>query len=120
MSQKNLTYSPSIYQFYINNSEKNTSELFFKDNTITTRKYNIITFLPKSLLIQFMRPANIYFLVIAIIQFISIISPLSPISAIAPLIIVLTVSLIREGIEDFQKAKMDHYYKWRFENGRNY
>ncbi len=108
MSQKNLTYSPSIYQFYINNSEKNTSELFFKDNTITTRKYNIITFLPKSLLIQFMRPANIYFLVIAIIQFISIISPLSPISAIAPLIIVLTVSLIREGIEDFQKAKMDH------------
>ena len=107
MSFKPLKYNPSIYQFYLNNSLKNEKDLHFKDNKITTRKYNIITFLPKALIIQFLRPANIYFLIIAIIQCISLISPLSPLSAIVPLIFVLSVSLIREGIEDCQRAKMD-------------
>ena len=107
MSFPLLKYTPSKYQFYINNSEKNEKDLHFKNNKISTRKYNIITFLPKSLIIQFLRPANIYFLIIAIIECIPLISPLSPLNAILPLILVLSVSLIREGIEDFQKSKMD-------------
>ena len=100
MSFPLLKYTPSKYQFYINNSEKNEKDLHFKNNKISTRKYNIITFLPKSLIIQFLRPANIYFLIIAIIECIPLISPLSPLNAILPLILVLSVSLIREGIED--------------------
>ena len=102
-----LKYDPQIYQFYLTHVHKNINELKFKNNEIDTKKYNIITFLPKSLLFQFMRLANVYFLIIAIIQCISIISPLNPVSAIAPLIIVLSVSLIREGIEDYQRGKLD-------------
>ena len=102
-----LKYNPKIYQFYINNTKKNTKDLKFKSNKIDTKKYNIITFLPKSLLFQFIRPANIYFLIIAIIQCIPLISPLGPMSAVAPLIFVLSVSLIRELIEDLQRAKLD-------------
>ena len=102
-----LQLSKSKYQFYINNSEKNVKELKFKNNKITTTKYNIITFLPKALLFQFMRLANIYFLFIAIIQCIPLISPLGPMSAVLPLIIVLSVSLFREGYEDFQRSKLD-------------
>ena len=102
-----LKYNPKIYQFYINNTKKNTKDLKFKSNKIDTKKYNIITFLPKSLLFQFIRPANIYFLIIAIIQCIPLISPLGPMSAVAPLIVVLSVSLIRELIEDLQRAKLD-------------
>ena len=102
-----IEFNPQIYKFYINNPSLNVNELKYKNNTINTRKYNIITFLPKSLLFQFMRFANVYFLIIAIIQCIPIISPLGAFSAIIPLIFVLTVSLIREGYEDLQRAKID-------------
>ena len=83
-----------IYEFYINDPDRNTTELMFKNNTISTTKYNALTFLPKALLYQFIRLANIYFVFIAIIQSIPIISPLGAATAIAPLVFVLTVSLI--------------------------
>ena len=44
-----------IYEFYINDPQSNIDELMFKDNKISTTKYNAITFLPKALLYQFMR-----------------------------------------------------------------
>ena len=97
-----------IYEFYINDPERNTNELLFKNNTISTTKYNVITFLPKALLYQFIRLANIYFVFIAIIQSIPIISPLGAATAIAPLVFVLTVSLIREAVEDLKRRKLDN------------
>ena len=96
-----------LYQFYINDTAKNLETYHFKDNKIDTTKYNIITFLPKALLIQFVRLANIYFLVSAILSSIPIISPYSPVTAIAPIIIVLSVSIIREGFEDLARSKLD-------------
>ena len=68
----------NLYEFYINDNIKNKEQYNFKDNEINTKKYNIITFLPKALLLQFIRVANIYFLVTAILQCIPIISPLGP------------------------------------------
>lgn len=76
-------------------------------NYISTTKYNIITFLPLALIIQFKRYANIYFLISAIMQSIPLISPLSPFSAVAPLIFVISLSMIREGYEDYQRYKSD-------------
>ena len=97
----------NVYEFYINNTKGNKEELYFKDNRISTTKYNIFTFLPKSLMFQFIRLANVYFVFIAVIQSIPIISPISAATAIAPLVFVLCVSLIREGIEDYHRAKLD-------------
>ena len=97
----------NIYEFYINNIKGNTEELFFKDNRISTTKYNIFTFLPKALIFQFIRLANVYFVFIAVIQSIPIISPLGAATAIAPVVFVFCVSLIREGIEDYLRAKLD-------------
>ena len=54
-----------IYKLYINAPQKNTEELMFKDNKISTTKYNAFTFSPKTLLYQFIRLANIYFIFIA-------------------------------------------------------
>ena len=105
---ENIIKREDIYEFYINNPDKNTNELMFKDNTISTTKYNAFTFLPKALLYQFIRLANIYFVFIAIIQSIPIISPLGPATAIAPLVFVLTVSLIREAVEDLKRRKLDN------------
>ena len=96
-----------IYQFYINDNKRNDLEYHFKTNTIDTTKYNCLTFLPKALLFQFMRLANIYFLITAIIQCIPAISPLGAETALIPIIFVLSVSLIREAIEDLERRKLD-------------
>ena len=81
--------------------------LHFRSNKIRTTKYNIFSFLPKALMYQFSRFANVYFLVTAIIQSIPYVSPLNPFSAILPLIFVLGVSIIREGIEDYSRYRTD-------------
>ena len=54
-------------------------------------------FILVALVLQFKRLANIYFLVVAILQTIPVISPLDPVTAWAPLIFVLAISMIREG-----------------------
>ena len=79
----------------------------FCDNKVSTTKYNIVTFLPLSLFIQFRRVSNIYFLITAILQSIPQISPLQPFTAIAPLVFVLGVSMIRDGFEDYLRYKSD-------------
>ena len=79
----------------------------YPSNYVSTTKYNIITFLPYSLILQFRRYANFYFLTCAILQSIPIISPLSPLSAVLPLIFVLSLSMAREGFEDYKRWKSD-------------
>ena len=111
-SEENKTTSSiknekDFYTFYINNNERNKEEFNFKNNKIDTTKYNIITFLPKGLLYQFMRLANVYFLFTAILQCIPVISPLGSATALFPIIFVLSVSLIREAYEDCKRANLD-------------
>jgi magnesium-transporting ATPase (P-type) len=104
-------------RIYINQVYKNKKKFFFPDNFVRTSKYTIIDFIPKSLLLQFKRYANIYFLIIAVLQSIPSISPMNPSTAIAPLVFVLMVSMIREGFEDYdrhqsdEKENMDKVYR---------
>ena len=115
MSKKNVKMDSSIYHdeaneqpiyFHINDNKAN-KKYKIKNNKITTTKYNIFTLLPKGLLLQFTRLANIFFLFTAIIQSIPVISPLTSLTAIVPLIFVLGVSLIREFIEDWTRRSYD-------------
>ena len=96
-----------FHEFFINDNQKNF-KLKHPNNKLSTTKYNIFTFFPKSLIIQFVRLSNVYFLTTAIIQSIPIISPLSSYTAIVPLIFVLSVSIIREFIEDLSRLKYDN------------
>lgn len=89
---------------FINEDIKNSP---FPSNYVRSTKYTLITFLPLCLFYQFKRLANIYFLIIAIMQSIPAISPLTPISSIAPLIFVIAVSMIREAWEDFVRYRTD-------------
>ena len=79
----------------------------FVSNYIRTTKYTALNFFPLVLFNQFKRYANLYFLVNAILQSIPAISPLSPLSAVAPLVIVISLSILREGLEDMQRYKSD-------------
>jgi len=104
---KKETKKEKFIEFYINDNNKN-SIYNFSDNTITTTKYNLFTFIPKGLLYQFLSWSNIYFLFTAIIQSIKIISPITSITAIIPLIFVLGLGLIREAIEDLGRNNYDN------------
>lgn len=104
---KNTSHS-KVYQFYINKNTENINNLKYKkDNLVKLTKYNIFSFFPKSLLLQFNRLANIYFLIIAIIQSIPVISPLTPVTAIGPLLVVLAASMAREGWEEYKRYMFD-------------
>ena len=78
-----------------------------ESNYIRTTKYTMWSFLPLSLMYQFKREANIYFLLQAILNSIPAVSAMNPITAILPLIFVLGVSMLREGLEDYQRYKSD-------------
>ena len=96
-----------FHEFFINNNKKNKGRYNHQNNKISTTKYNFITFIPKSLIIQFARLPNIYFLSTAIIQSIPLISPLTSVTAIVPLLFVLMVSMIRDLIEDLTRLTYD-------------
>jgi len=79
----------------------------FATNYISTTKYSPFTFLPVATAMQFKRGVNLYLLFIAILCCIPIISPLLPAVAVMPIAFVLTISLIREGMEDIERNKND-------------
>ncbi|KAM1521227.1 phospholipid-transporting ATPase 3-like isoform X2 [Malus sylvestris] len=78
----------------------------FPGNSISTTKYNFITFLPKGLFEQFRRVANLYFLTISILSTTPI-SPVHPVTNVVPLSLVLFVSLVKEAFEDWKRFQND-------------
>ncbi|CAB1096353.1 unnamed protein product [Ectocarpus sp. CCAP 1310/34] len=83
------------------------------DNSVVTSKYNVITFVPRSLFEQFRRIANVYFLVISVLMMLGwytdlFESPLAPFSTLIPLILVLSVTMIKDGAEDLKRHRSDN------------
>jgi magnesium-transporting ATPase (P-type) len=83
------------------------------ENTIRTTKYTLFSWLPVSLLEQFRRLANAYFLIISILMLIGTYapylfsSPLNPYSTVSTLLFVLMVTCIKEGYEDILRHRCD-------------
>ncbi|KAK4762785.1 hypothetical protein SAY86_008553 [Trapa natans] len=78
----------------------------YASNYVQSTKYTLATFFPKSLFEQFRRVANFYFLVTGILAFTKL-APYSAVSAILPLIIVVGATMVKEGIEDWQRKQQD-------------
>lgn len=79
----------------------------FGNNTITTTKYNIFTWIPKSLFMQFLRIANVYFLIITILTLMPF-SPKHPFSQVMTFAFMLIFSMIKEAYEDYRRYKQDN------------
>lgn len=83
-----------------------TSDL--PSNKIKTNKYTLINFLPLNLYEQFRKAANLYFLVIAVLQTLPNVSLTNQIPAIlTPLTFVITISAIKDMFEDLRKYFSD-------------
>ncbi|KAH7820133.1 putative P-type ATPase [Monocercomonoides exilis] len=79
----------------------------FPSNYVSTTKYHPLTFIPKNLLEQFRRLANLYFLMIAILQLIPNLTTLNPVTSILPLIFVVLVTMIKDLVEDLRRLSSD-------------
>ncbi|KKK21664.1 hypothetical protein AOCH_003549 [Aspergillus ochraceoroseus] len=90
----------------LNNAPANAVHKFV-DNHVSTAKYNLITFFPKFLYEQFSKYANLFFLFTAVLQQVPNVSPTNRYTTIAPLLIVLTVSAIKELVEDYKRRSSD-------------
>lgn len=78
------------------------------DNSIKTSKYTPINFIPKNLFVQFSKVANLYFLIIGIMQMIPSISVSGGFPVIfIPLSIVVGVSAIKDFYEDMKRKTTD-------------
>ncbi|KAL9246234.1 hypothetical protein vseg_019796 [Gypsophila vaccaria] len=78
----------------------------YADNYVSTTKYRLATFIPKSLFEQFRRVANFYFLVTGILAFTRL-APYTAVSAVVPLFFVISVSMLKEAIEDWRRRQQD-------------
>ncbi|KAG2393729.1 hypothetical protein C9374_007260 [Naegleria lovaniensis] len=93
---------------YINDREQNrNSRKHWPSNYIRTTKYTLLTFIPKNLFEQFKKATNIYFLISVIAVLIPGVSPVFPITAIIPLVAIVLLQMIKDGIEDFQRYRQD-------------
>nr|XP_026491605.1 probable phospholipid-transporting ATPase IA isoform X4 [Vanessa tameamea] len=79
----------------------------FVNNRISTAKYSVPSFVPLFLFEQFRRYSNCFFLLIALLQQIPDVSPTGRWTTLTPLILILTVSAIKEVVEDFKRHRAD-------------
>lgn len=79
----------------------------FLDNYVSTSKYNVLTFVPKFLVEQFSKYANVFFLFTACIQQIPGVSPTNRWTTIVPLALVLLASAFKEIKEDIKRHQSD-------------
>ncbi|CAH2274037.1 probable phospholipid-transporting ATPase IM isoform X1 [Pelobates cultripes] len=90
-------------------NDRDYNEKFhYATNAIKTSKYNILTFLPINLFEQFQRVANAYFLFLLILQLIPEISSLSWFTTIVPLVLVLTITAVKDATDDYFRHKSDN------------
>ncbi|XP_026326361.1 phospholipid-transporting ATPase IA isoform X2 [Hyposmocoma kahamanoa] len=76
-------------------------------NRISTAKYSVYSFVPLFLFEQFRRYSNCFFLLIALLQQIPDVSPTGRWTTLTPLILILSVSALKEVVEDWKRHRAD-------------
>ena len=79
----------------------------FKDNSIRTCQYTLLTFLPLAIFNQYKTAFNWFFLIYICIAVNPYLSDLAPIPEITPFVIVVSINLIKEAAEDYRKYSND-------------
>ncbi|KEP50793.1 phospholipid P-type ATPase transporter [Rhizoctonia solani 123E] len=91
---------------WLNDQARNIGE-GYPNNYVSTSKYNLASFIPKFLVEQFSKYANLFFLFTAFIQQVPGVSPTNRYTTIAPLSLVLLASAFKEGSEDLKRHQSD-------------
>lgn len=92
---------------YINNPDRSNENFNMAGNAVRTSKYSLLSFIPKNLFEQFHRFAYIYFLFIVILNQIPQLAVFGRTASLFPLVLVLVVTAIKDGYEDFGRRRSD-------------
>ncbi|XP_071599717.1 phospholipid-transporting ATPase VD isoform X1 [Heliangelus exortis] len=79
----------------------------YMNNKIRTTKYTLLNFIPRNLFEQFHRVANLYFLFLVVLNWVPLVEAFQKEITMLPLIAVLTIIAVKDGLEDYSKYKMD-------------
>ncbi|XP_054985099.1 phospholipid-transporting ATPase VB isoform X2 [Sorex araneus] len=79
----------------------------YPGNRVCTAKYTLLTFLPQNLLEQFHRWANLYFLLLVILNWVPALEVFHREITMVPLALVLSIIMVKDGLEDFQRHRFD-------------
>ncbi|XP_059018080.1 phospholipid-transporting ATPase VD isoform X4 [Mustela lutreola] len=79
----------------------------YVNNRIRTTKYTLLNFVPRNLFEQFHRAANLYFLFLAVLNWVPLVEAFQKEITMLPLVVVLTIIAIKDGLEDYRKYKID-------------
>ncbi|KAM5487209.1 phospholipid transporting ATPase [Microsporum canis] len=88
--------------------ENGKSTITFGRNKIRTAKYTPLSFVPKNLYYQFHNMANVYFLFTIILSIFSFFGASNPGLGAVPLISIVTVTALKDGIEDWRRTVLDN------------
>lgn len=78
-----------------------------RNNMVRTSKYSVLSWAPKSLMLQFRRTANLYFLVISVLTALPF-SPKNPWSMAGTFSAVLIFTMCKEAYEDYLRHQQDN------------
>lgn len=106
MRMSNVSKNREVVSFPSKNT-KNPSP-----NVIITSRYTLLSFFPISLFEQFRRLANVYFLILGIIALVgeqtnAYATSVSSAGILLPMIVVVLISVIKNGIEDVKRHRAD-------------
>jgi len=79
----------------------------FIGNSIRSSRYNAWNFLPRQLFFQFSKIANFYFLCVSVMQMIPGLSTTGTYTTIIPLLFFVSISMAKEGYDDFRRYRLD-------------
>ncbi|XP_069780829.1 phospholipid-transporting ATPase VD isoform X2 [Narcine bancroftii] len=79
----------------------------YMTNRIQTTKYTLLNFIPINLFEQFHRSANLYFLFLVILNWVPSVEAFQKEITMLPLVVVLAIIAIKDGIEDYRRYKFD-------------
>lgn len=76
-------------------------------NVVRNQKYSLLTFFPKVLYQQFQYFFNLFYLLTALSQFVPALKVGLIFSFVAPLVLVISLTMLKEAYEDVQRYKKD-------------
>ena len=86
---------------------RTTPRNFPTSNKLDNQKYNIISFLPVLLYNEFKFFFNMFFLLIGLSQFIPFLKVGLMFTYVAPLVFVLTITMLKESYDDIKRWQRD-------------